>query len=314
MNPQHLYFLQAIVEQGSMAKAAERLRVTQPTLSRIVKTLEEQAGAPLLHRERYGVEPTELGASLARQGRQISQQISQAGEIVGHWKRGLTGEIKLGVGPMLAMSVMGDFFTKAFYQDWPYAIQVNTGFAASLIDALTNEEIDAAIIPAKLNLRSKQLVQYPLFPDRVSVYGSHTHPLNRSQAPASPIDFQGHSWIETGFISGLFKSTPEMLTDVGIEYQTPRLKFSGDLLMAMNVVSNSDALCILPEALVSMFKFPTGLTRIETTFQLPKRDVAFWTTQKMADRPQILHFRERLSEFLKEAMSTRSNAMPTQPT
>ena len=55
MNPQHLYYLQAIVEQGSMAKAAERLRVTQPTLSRIVKTLEEQAGAPLLHRERYGV-------------------------------------------------------------------------------------------------------------------------------------------------------------------------------------------------------------------------------------------------------------------
>ena len=290
-----------------MAKAAERLRVTQPTLSRIVKTLEEQAGAPLLHRERYGVEPTELGASLARKGRQISQQISQAGDIVGHWKRGLTGEIKLGVGPMLAMSVMGDFFTKAFYQDWPYAIQVNTGFAASLIDALTNEEIDATIIPAKLNMRSKQLVQYPLFPDRVSVYGSHQHPLTKSSRPVTSNELQGHSWIETGFISGLFKTTPEMLTDVGIAYQTPRLKFSGDLLMAMNVVTNSDALCILPEALVSMFKFPTGLAKIETSFQLPKRDVAFWTTQKMADRPQIIHFRERLSEYLTETMPNQTS-------
>ena len=290
-----------------MAKAAERLRVTQPTLSRIVKTLEEQAGAPLLHRERYGVEPTELGASLARKGRQISQQISQAGDIVGHWKRGLTGEIKLGVGPMLAMSVMGDFFTKAFYQDWPYAIQVNTGFAASLIDALTNEEIDAAIIPAKLNMRSKQLVQYPLFPDRVSVYGSHQHPLTKSSRPVTSNELQGHSWIETGFISGLFKTTPEMLTDVGIAYQTPRLKFSGDLLMAMNVVTNSDALCILPEALVSMFKFPTGLAKIETSFQLPKRDVAFWTTQRMADRPQIIHFRERLSEYLTETMPNQTS-------
>ncbi|WP_114287939.1 helix-turn-helix domain-containing protein [Candidatus Halocynthiibacter alkanivorans] len=61
MNPKHLMQLTVVAELGSVAKAAEPLNVTQPTLSRLIKVIEDRAGAPVLRRGRYGVRPTANG-------------------------------------------------------------------------------------------------------------------------------------------------------------------------------------------------------------------------------------------------------------
>ena len=48
LDVKHLAWLAEIIELGSMSQAAEKLNVTQPTLSRAVQILESQAGAKLL--------------------------------------------------------------------------------------------------------------------------------------------------------------------------------------------------------------------------------------------------------------------------
>ena len=53
-----------IVSAGSLGRAAEVLHVTQPALSRIVKRLEDEVGAPLFERHSKGMQLTAIGQAL----------------------------------------------------------------------------------------------------------------------------------------------------------------------------------------------------------------------------------------------------------
>ena len=101
MEPRYLRQLAEIIDLGSLSLAAKSLNVTQPTLSRNIKSLEALIGAPVLQRGRYGVTPTAIGAALAREGRSIRDALRQADLDLGHWKGGLAGRLKIGVGTML---------------------------------------------------------------------------------------------------------------------------------------------------------------------------------------------------------------------
>ena len=65
----HLRYFLTIVEQGSLSKAAETLRVAQPALSTHVKKLEHEFGCRLLHRTQRGIVPTESGLRLKKQAK-----------------------------------------------------------------------------------------------------------------------------------------------------------------------------------------------------------------------------------------------------
>ena len=64
------YYL-AVCEAGSMSRAAERLHVTQPTLSRQISDLERELGCALLVRHSRSVEPTEEGLHLVSRATDI---------------------------------------------------------------------------------------------------------------------------------------------------------------------------------------------------------------------------------------------------
>src|SRR3954454_13963187 len=60
----------AVVQCGSMAKAAGQLAISQPVISKMIAELEQTLGLPLLERSRLGVEPTLYGRALL--GRSIA--------------------------------------------------------------------------------------------------------------------------------------------------------------------------------------------------------------------------------------------------
>src|SRR5437870_5748076 len=60
----HVFF--AVAQSGSMAKAAARLRVTQPAVSQVIADLEHVLGVKLLDRSPKGVEPTLYGRTVLK--------------------------------------------------------------------------------------------------------------------------------------------------------------------------------------------------------------------------------------------------------
>jgi DNA-binding transcriptional LysR family regulator len=63
-----LEILLAVADTGSMAKAATRLAITQPAISRALADAEQILGVPLFDRGAHGVEPTQYGRALLKRG------------------------------------------------------------------------------------------------------------------------------------------------------------------------------------------------------------------------------------------------------
>src|SRR6186997_1641369 len=72
-----LEILLAVADNGSMAKAATRLAITQPAISRALADAEHTLGVPLFERGAHGVEPTQYGKALLKHGIAAFDELDQ---------------------------------------------------------------------------------------------------------------------------------------------------------------------------------------------------------------------------------------------
>lgn len=92
------YFL-ACVEAGHVTRAAERLHVSQPTLSHALARLEGEVGQPLLERPRKGkagMQPTPAGEALARRARRALAEVQGYADDLAALEGALRGELRIG--------------------------------------------------------------------------------------------------------------------------------------------------------------------------------------------------------------------------
>jgi LysR family transcriptional regulator, benzoate and cis,cis-muconate-responsive activator of ben and cat genes len=99
MELRHLRYFVTVAELLNFTRAATRLRVAQPALSRQIRDLEDELGAPLLERHSRGVRLTEAGAVFLPEARAVLQRAGEAARAVGAVVRGERGEIHVGYAP-----------------------------------------------------------------------------------------------------------------------------------------------------------------------------------------------------------------------
>lgn len=100
MELRHLRYFQAVAEERSYSRAARRLRVAQPALSRAVKEIETKLGAPVLDRSRHHVRLTPAGATLLHESGLLLERWEEALRRVRRTASGEEGELRLGyIGP-----------------------------------------------------------------------------------------------------------------------------------------------------------------------------------------------------------------------
>ena len=100
MELRHLRYFQAVAEDLSFSRAAKRLNIAQPALSRAVQQLEHSLGVALLERTRHMVRVTPAGAVLLRETAGLLQQVDEVRRRVVRTAAGEEGELRLGyIGP-----------------------------------------------------------------------------------------------------------------------------------------------------------------------------------------------------------------------
>jgi LysR family transcriptional regulator, benzoate and cis,cis-muconate-responsive activator of ben and cat genes len=100
MDLRHLRYFQAVAEDLSFSRAARRLHIAQPALSRAVKQLELAVGATVLERTRHHVRLTPAGVVLLRETALLLQQLEESMRRVRRTAAGEEGELRLGyIGP-----------------------------------------------------------------------------------------------------------------------------------------------------------------------------------------------------------------------
>jgi DNA-binding transcriptional LysR family regulator len=113
------YFL-AVADELNFSRAAERLGIAQPALSRQIRQLEAELGVELLHRTTHTVEPTEAGVFVSDQGRALIEAADALFNAARAFATGERGAITLGFG------------TSAGYETAPRLIEALRGVLAEV--------------------------------------------------------------------------------------------------------------------------------------------------------------------------------------
>jgi DNA-binding transcriptional LysR family regulator len=100
MELRHFRYFQAVAEELSFSRAAKRLHIAQPALSRAIKQLEHSLGADVLERTRHFVRLTPAGAVLLREIAVLLEHLEELTGRVHRTAAGEEGELRLGyIGP-----------------------------------------------------------------------------------------------------------------------------------------------------------------------------------------------------------------------
>src|SRR5215470_19579020 len=100
-----LDILLAVVETGSMGKAAKRLNTSQPAVSKAVVELEDALGVRLVDRSRRGVVPTPYGLALSKRSVAIFNDLRQGVQDIDFLADPTRGEIRIGMTDPLMVAI-----------------------------------------------------------------------------------------------------------------------------------------------------------------------------------------------------------------
>ncbi len=134
-----------VIEEGSVNRAAVRLRITQPALSRQMKWLENEIGGRLLERETSGVKPTGLGHTLVKSMRPVIESYESAMAGVRREARGLRSELRVGFIMSAAQSILTPTMEQLRKSHPDLKLKLNDMSPKEQIDALKAGEIDVAL-------------------------------------------------------------------------------------------------------------------------------------------------------------------------
>src|SRR5262249_42380548 len=101
-----LEIILAVAETGSMGRAADRLAVTQPAISRANTDAEHALGVSLFDRSTQGVVPTPYGYALLRRGIAAFDEIDQGVKDIEFLSDASAGEVRIGSGAGLAEGIV----------------------------------------------------------------------------------------------------------------------------------------------------------------------------------------------------------------
>src|SRR5262249_1432376 len=101
-----LNVLMAVVQAGSMSKAAAVLNTTQSAISRSIAYLEHTMGARLLDRNAQGVEPTQYGRALLKRGVVVFDELKQGVRDIEFLSDPGAGELRVGCTPAMSEGIV----------------------------------------------------------------------------------------------------------------------------------------------------------------------------------------------------------------
>lgn len=140
------YFL-ALCETLNFTRAAERCNVTQPSLTRAIKLLEDEFGGPLFNRERNQTHLTELGRLTAPHLREVFDQAHSARARAASFLALRSAKLKLGVAHGLTLSVLDDTVRRFVLAHPATELLVLDDHAAELREALRRGDFEIVMLP-----------------------------------------------------------------------------------------------------------------------------------------------------------------------
>ncbi|GAA2424162.1 transcriptional regulator CynR [Streptomyces mauvecolor] len=237
----HLRYLLAVAEHGNFTRAAEELRISQPTLSQQIKQLERTVGVQLLDRSGRAVRLTDAGETYAHYARSALRDLAAAERAVLDTADLSRGSLRLAVTPTFTAYLVG-----------PLVAELHTRHPGIALDVreLAQDRIEAALLADELDLGIA--FDGPHLPG-IEAAALFTETLGLVVGAPAP----GHGELavrdlaerQLALLSGDFATRGHIDAYLGHHHVTPRIAVEANSIQALTeIVRRTPLATVLPDA------------------------------------------------------------------
>ncbi|MFS0851136.1 LysR family transcriptional regulator [Novosphingobium panipatense] len=183
----------AVAELGNFSRAAERVCLTQPALTRSIKTLEDDIDARLFDRRSNGVELTPAGGALLEHARLMVNEHERAQQRIALAKRGLGEELVVALCPFQAEMGVRPIIAAFTRENPDISMRVVEGHVAETVPALMERKVDVVFTTVPPTTMVEKLVYERIRSTPCSIYAASDHPLAR-RSGLTPSELSRWAW------------------------------------------------------------------------------------------------------------------------
>ena len=183
----------AVIEEGSLGKAALRLNLSQPALTKSIQRLEEHLGVRLFERESRGMTPTFYADSLKVYAKAACVGMAEAESQIASLRSGTEGILTIAGPPLVASELIPEAVVRLSRERPKLQVRVvaqNRGLFTNLLEG----RFDLVLAMLYDEMPKEGLSKQWLFDDRLVLVMNPAHPLaNRKKV--KPQDLMEHKWV-----------------------------------------------------------------------------------------------------------------------
>jgi len=241
----HLRTIKAIHEEGGLARAADRLHITQSALSHQIKGLEDQAGMELFVRRSKPMKLSAAGLRLLRLAEQVLPQVAAVEEEFRAMQQGKIGRLHIAIECHACFEWLLPVLEQ-FRIAWPDVdVDIRPGLQFEALPALMREEVDLVISSDPEALPGVDFT--PLFDYEPVFVASSEHPL-AAKPFITPEDFRDELLITYPMERTRLDVFSQFLAPAGVEPRGVRqVELSAVILL---LVASNRGVTVLPDWVV----------------------------------------------------------------
>ena len=263
----HLRTIRAIHEAGGLARAADRLNITQSALSHQIKGIEDQAGVELFVRRSKPLKLSAAGMRLLRAAERILPEMDALQAEFSGLRTGHSGRMHIAIECHACFEWLFPVL-EAFRKTWgDVDVDIRPGLAFDALPALAKEEVDLVVSSDPENLDGISFL--PLFDYAPVFVASSQHPL--AQKPyIEAEDFRGETLITYPVDRARLDIFSQLLTPAKVEpAQVRQAELTAVILL---LVASNRGVSVLPDWVVREVKYSSDyITRPLTKGGITKR-------------------------------------------
>ena len=263
----HLRTIKAIHEEGGLARAADRLHITQSALSHQIKGLEDQAGLELFVRRSKPMKLSPAGMKLLRLAEDVLPRIAALEDEFLSLRKGRTGRLHIAIECHACFDWLLPVL-EAFRLSWPdIDVDIRPGLQFEALPALLREEVDLVVSSDPEKLAGVDFT--PLFDYEPVFVCAADHPLaTRPWIDAQ--DFADQSLITYPVERARLDVFSQLLFAAGVEPKSIRqVELSAVILL---LVASGRGVAVLPDWVVrDSARHPSLVTRRLTQTGITRR-------------------------------------------
>jgi DNA-binding transcriptional LysR family regulator len=227
INLRQIEAFKAVIENGSISRAALMLHISQPAMSKLIAHMEADTGLRLFDRLKGRLAPTEQAMRLYEEVDRIFAGVHQVANAVDAIRREAQGRLAVGVMPALSGSFI-QRATSGFLKSHPNVFCLVQSLSSQwVVDRMVMKKLDVGLVSAGIDnpyVVLEPLLEHPLvciMPlDHPLTARSHIEPLDLDQIPFvtfHPDAYVGH------VIEGMFKTYKVLVQSVVVTNVAPTL-------------------------------------------------------------------------------------------